>query len=275
MLTTRRKTSFFFWGTAACILAIYIVSFQNVQRHIENQPSSERAEALILPPAFLKIAAGEFKGLMADYLLLKGATFLGGRHDTTQTDMQAVETLFRQSLALDPYFFQTCYLTQAFLAWRGNQVDDAIDLLKISNNHRDWDWNPGFFIGFDYYYFLNDNLSAARYLMEVAKHPAAGALPGLLAARLSQKGGETETGLVFLKSMYSTIEDDNTRKQIERRITTLERVYVIEKAIAVYRAQYNREPDDLQELVSSGILEKLPENPYMTPFTLEDGVVVF
>lgn len=275
MLKIYRHKSLAVFLFVLLVLVFYLQSVNNVRHHLDNRPSTERAEAFILSPAFLEIAAGEFKGLMADYLLLKGVTFLGGRYETTESDLETIHTLFKQSLTLDPYFLQTCYLTQAYLAWGNKKVEAAIDLLKISNEHRYWDWNPSFFIGFDYYYFLNDNLTASTYLMEASKNPGAGPLPGFLAARLSQEGGETETAILFMESMYDTIEDESGLKQIDMRITALKGVLVIEKAISAFEANYNREPDNLQELVSSGILQKLPENPYKKPYALEDGVIIF
>ena len=49
----------------------------------------------------------------------------------TDAELQAVATLFGQSLVLDPYFFQTCYYIQAFLPWGGRMAQEAIELLKL------------------------------------------------------------------------------------------------------------------------------------------------
>jgi hypothetical protein len=275
MLTSGKSKIAWVSLTILLVGCLYAYSFHNVHRYLNNRPSSDQAKALAVSPVLLEIVSGEFRGLMADYILLKGITFLGGRWETTDSDLDAIHTLFQQSLTLDPYFLQTCYLTQAYLAWGGVKVEQAIDLLKVSHVHRYWDWNPGFFIGFDYYYFLGDNITASKYLMETSKRPGAGSLIALLGARLSQKGGETETAIAFLKSMYPTIEDENTRKQVDKRLEALEDVLIIEKALAVFESQFNRPAKNLEELVSSGILENIPENPYEKPFTLEDGVIVF
>jgi len=275
MLTSGKSRSAFLLLVVLLVGCTYVCSLINVRKHLDNLPSSERAETVSISPVVLEIAAGEFRGLMADYILLKGITFLGGRWETTDSDLEAIHTLFRQSLTLDPYFFQTCFLTQAFLAWQGVKVEEAIELLKITHIHRDWDWQAGFFIGFDYYYFLNNNIAASEYLMETSRRPDTGSLIPMLAARLSQKGGETETAIAFLKTMYPTIEAEAIRSQIDMRLEALEGVLLIEKAMATFESSFNHPPESLRELVSSGILEKLPDNPYEKPFTLEDGVIIF
>lgn len=275
-MLTFHKTKFFFTiVTVLLVFLVYVFSLHNVNQRLDNSPPPQRVEASIFPPAFLKVAAGEFKGLMADYLLLKGVSFLGGRHETTESDRKAIYTLFRQSLALDPYFLQTCYFTQAYLAWYGEKYREAIELLKISKNHRTWDWQPGFFIGFDYYYFLNDPLKASKYLMEASKKPGASPFLATLAARLSQKGGQTETAIAFLKSMRLQTKDEQVREQLNKRIKALEGVKIIEKGIAQYKEKFNHPPQSLEDLVTSGILSELPENPYGGRFVLADGGIEF
>jgi hypothetical protein len=229
----------------------------------------------MVSPALLEIAAGEFKGLLADYLLLKASTFLGGRYQTTDSDREAVHTLFRQSLALDPYFFQTCYYIQGYLPWEGKMPKEAIDLLEICKKHRYWDWNPSFFIGFDYFYFLHDNLAASRHLMEGSRLPNAPLLLGMLGARLAQKGGQTETAIIFLETMYETADNEETKKQIGLRIKALTGVLVLEKGIEQFKEKFGRPPKKLEELATMGILEKLPQNPYQTPYTYENGQIGF
>ena len=229
----------------------------------------------MVSPTLLEIAAGEFKGLLADYLLLKGSTFLGGRFETTESDWEAVHILFRQSLALDPYCFQTCYYIQAFLPWKGGMAREAIELLEISRKHRSWDWNPGYFIGFDYFYFLDDNLSASKYLMEASRLPRAPSLLYLLGSRLAQKGGQTETAIVFLKSMYDKSDDEQTREIIAQRIEALAGVFILEKGISQFTLRFGHPPKNLQELVHTEILEELPKNPYKMPYTYENGQIGF
>ena len=227
-----------------------------------NIHPSQHASAFMVSPEALEIAAGEFKGIIADYLLLKGSVFLGGRYSTTKEDWEAVYTLFSQSLALDPYFFQTCYYVQAILPWEAKMPERAIELLKISEQHRLWDWQPDFYIGFDYYYFLKDNINGSKYLMEASEKSGASPLLALLGARLAQRGGQTKAGIVFLKTMYENEENENTKKQIKQRIDALEGVLILEKAIEKFVSKFNRSPKKLDELITSEILTALPENPY-------------
>ena len=97
----------------------------------------------------------------------------------------------------------------------------------------------------------------------------------LLGARLAQKGGATQAGILFLANMYETTDDENARKSIEMRIDALKGVLVIEKAIEKFISNFNSPPQRLDELVETGILTKLPKNPYKTYFDYKDGIIGF
>ena len=173
-----------------------------------------RAEALMVSPTLLKTISGEFKGLWADYLLLKAAAFLGGYRESTTEDWETLYLLFKQSLTLDPWFFTTCYYVQGILAFRKNMGEKSIDLLKISAEHRDWDWQPNFYIGFDYFYFLKDNTKASEYLGEAAKMPGAPPIVATLGARLAQDMGKTEAAISILHFMYDRTDEKWLRQKL-------------------------------------------------------------
>jgi len=200
---------------------------------------------------------------------------LGGRYDTTKGDWEAVYTLLRQSLALDPYFFQTCYYIQAFLPLGARMAKEDVALLETSKTHRYWDWTPGFYIGFDCFYFLKDNLTASRYLMEASEIHNSPPLLSMLGARLAQKGGQTMAGIVFLKAMHEKAETETEKRRISLRIKALTDVLTLEKGISEFSLKFGHPPQSLEQLVTTGVLKKLPENPYKKPYTYENGRIGF
>lgn len=257
------------------LTASYAMSYTQVRDFRASAAWEERATPPLLPPVVMQAVAGEFKGLAADFLLLEAAAFLGERWETTQEDWDAIHALFAQSQSLDPYFKQTYYYTQAYLVWEAKRYQEAIDLLEIAKKHRPWDWYPGYYIGFDYFYFLKDNLKASNALMEASRIPNAPPLLATLGARLAQKAGQAQTAIAFLQTMYEESEDENTRKILSLRIKALAGVLVLEKGIEKFKENFDRSPNRLEELVTAGILKELPQNPYKKPYTYEDGIIGF
>ena len=111
-------TIFHIAGVAVLVIG-FLFSSAKVHEYRSNLPMEQtRAEAFMVDPTLLKIVGGEFKGLMADYLVLKAAIFRGGAYETTLEDWEAMYVLFKQSIELDPYFFMTGYYVQGLMAWR-------------------------------------------------------------------------------------------------------------------------------------------------------------
>jgi tetratricopeptide (TPR) repeat protein len=259
----------------AVTLILYSLSIEKISKMRRHYDPTQTVSALFVKPRFLEIVAGEFKPIVADYLLLKASVFMGGVYETKRSDLITVASLFEQSIHLDPCFFQTCYFAQNLLAWRKGMTRKAIGMLELSRKHRTWDWEPSTFIGFDYFYFLKDNIAASKYFMEAAKFSEAPLFYGIFGARLAQRGGQTEAAIEFLKLIHDKTENEENRKQIMLRIKALQGVKVLEDAIEIFYKKFERYPDEIKELVRAGILEKLPSNPYGRPYKSKGKRVEF
>ncbi len=231
-----------------------------------------------LPVEFVKILAGEFKGVMADYLVLEAGSFIGSNQEPTEREWENIRRTFQYALELDPYFMQAYIYAQGNLPWDAGMYQETIDLLAISKKHRTWDWYPGYYMGFDYYYFLADYAKASEEFLEAARVDHAPLLLSILGARLALKGKRTETAIALLKTMLGDRElDENSAREIRMRMEALQGVLTIEKSIQEYERRFGSRPENLDELVSSGVLSKLPENPYGGPYFYDNitGEVAF
>ena len=255
-------------------LSAYLCARTKIYEH-QADVTGVHATASQLPPKVIRALAGEFKGIVADYLLLEAATAIGAATRQTPEDWEAISRLFKQSIALDPHFRNTYYLIQATLPWETQQYDLTIELLNTSKKHRPWDWVPGFFIGFDYFYFLKDNTIASRYLMQASKVTDAPMLLATFGARLAQKAGKTQTAIVFLKATLKKTDDKNIKKSIKKRIKAYNGILILEKGIEQFKKKFCRFPKNLEELVTKRILIELPENPYKKSYTYKNDQIEF
>ena len=254
----------------ALLVTAYGFSYSSVVSYRDKQPrETKRAQALAVDARVLKIISGPFKGIMADYLLLKASIFMGGAWEVTPEDWNAVYLLLKQSLALDPLFFQTGYYTQGLLAWRKGMHEKAVELLKYHAEKRYWDWEPMFYLGFDYFYYLKDNEKAVKYMRMAAERPGAPLIATTLAARLAQRGGQTLTAIALLKEMYAQANSKALKDLYAKRLKAHLAIYEIEQTIERFRREKGHNPGSLEELVGSGILPALPDNPFGDHFIYE------
>ena len=158
---------------------------------------------LVMPSQVAQIVALEFKGLFADIIFSKAMTYYGGKlirgEKATEEEWDWIYRNMDTATDLDPYFLDPYYFGATNLAWGTNKVKEANLLLEKAFKYRDWDWTIPFYLGFNYFYFLQDNEKAAFYLMESAKRGAASALIPILAARLAYHGKRTENAIIFLQ----------------------------------------------------------------------------
>jgi hypothetical protein len=234
-----------------------------------------QVSAAPLPPILLKALAGEFKGIVADYLLLEAASFIGGDAKIGDKEWTAVARLLEQSSVLDPYFKQTYSLAQGTLPWHAQKFDETFAILERSRQHRTWDWIPGFFIAFNHFYFFEDHTAASEALMTASRVHAAPPALATWAARLASKTGQFQAAIEFLAGTYESTEDEQQKAMLKTRIEALQNAYVIQQAVDQFKGQYNRFPTDFDELVDANILPDIPINPYHRQYALNEGVVEF
>jgi hypothetical protein len=261
------------------LLPLYVISLSMTATQKKMLPQDSETSYL-LPSSLLKITALEFDGLAADFLFLKALSFYGGTLDRTERPRIKVQEwlwlydVLNASADLDPYFFDPYYFANASFTWEAHMVKEVNVLLTKGKRYRDWDWLIPFYMGFNEFYFLQNNTLASEYLMEGSKRPDAPPLLATLAVRLAYKGNRTKIAIVFIQESLKKTKDKITRKELETRLETLSGIYVLEQAVEAYRGKYGSLPRDLKELMSQGLIAKIPVDPFGGEFYLnQDGSV--
>jgi tetratricopeptide (TPR) repeat protein len=170
---------------------------------------------------------------------------------------------------LDPYNMDAYYFAQAVLTWDANMPQQAIDLLEYGFAHRTWDWYLPFFLSFDYAFFLKDYIKAADYMAKAAElNPHAWF--STLAARYFYEGGETALALAYLKEMITTARSESLKRHMMIRAEALEKILLLEQAVLVYKKRYKEAPKELDDLIRTGIVKQIPEDPYGGSFFMDE-----
>lgn len=262
----------------ALALSGFVFSGVNLSR--ERTELKRREETgLIIPPQAAKIVALEYAGIFSDIVFFRALIFYGGKIIHNEPLTAEEWEWFRQNMELaaelDPYFLDPYYLGSMNLAWEAGMVTEANALLEMGFNARTWDWTIPFYLGFNYFYFFQDNEKASHYLMEAAGRPGGSSgLAPTLAARLTHAVGRTESAVAFLEDMLAKTDHEPTRYVYSLRLNALKRVLYLEKAVEHYRKQFGRLPLHLDELVKQGVIRDIPADPYGGVFYLspEGGI---
>jgi hypothetical protein len=246
------------------ILSFYIVISLATWENRALVRQETRAD-FVLPSQFSRILAFGYKGLLSDFQFLKLTTFLGERflerEPMTEEDWRYFKSGVESVTDLDPYFLDPYFLAEGFLTWEAGQFKEANRLLEKGVQHRVWDWRLPYFVGFNYFYFLQDYEKGAEYVMQASRVPGAPEYLPTLGARLAYYGGKTATGILFLKGMLANSASPTMRRTLQLRLLALERAAHIEEVVYKFEKEHGRLPQS-NELVSMGYLEELPKDPY-------------
>lgn len=212
---------------------------------------------------YLKVAVLGYRQLAADLLWLQVVQHIGVRQQTSAGYVwmyHATDTL----TDLDPTFAYAYQAVGAVLGVWGNRPQESTEILKKGLVHNPTAWELAFLLGYVYFYELGDYGSAAVYLRMASELPGSPEYLPRLTARMLVAAGDPEAALEFLQRMFQHTQDDRGRAALKRRIddVTVERdLQMLELAVRRYEAVHGRRPGGLQDLVSGGILARLPEDP--------------
>ncbi len=273
----KRKQPIIYIVVFVILLPGYIVAVNMLQQ--DRTPEQQKLHFRNLPfhEDVYYVTAGEFAGLIADFLYLDIAATLGGRRADLldEDEWNKVEKIFTTAVRLDPYFEPTFRAIQAYLPWSAKRPLRAITLLEKVSEKRTWHWMPPFYIGFNHYFFLKDNTEASHNFLEAAERENAPPMLATLGARLAAASGNATIGINFLQRLMATTENPQEKRIFKQRIEALQGVDVLEKAIAKYRRDYGVNPPFLLALIITGYLDSLPKNPYHPTYFYKDGVIRF
>ena len=173
---------------------------------------------------------------------------------------------------LDPQYAYAYYVGGNVLGDLANRPDLSIRLLEKGVQANPAVWNIPFLLGYNYYFLVGDPAKGAEYIMKAASLPDGPAyLPGL-ATRMASEAWSPDTALAFLEARLLETQDPQTREFLANRMkeVIIERdVLMLERAVEVYRTQHQTLPATLADLVASGILPMLPQEPFGGDYRLD------
>jgi hypothetical protein len=259
------------------LLGCYILSVTQLNRERTAFIEDEFLEYTI-PSALLKPLSLEFKGLVSDMLLIKFMSFVGGKTDQLNEfqdeDWQGIRHTLETITDLDPYYWDAYLFAQVFLTWDKKHYTDANELLEKAWKYITDDYRIPYYIGLNYYNFAKDSKNGAEYIKAASRIEGAPFYLANLAARLYAYSSDYQRGIIFLKEMAKQTTDPEILNQYRLRINALQRMETLEKAITIFHDNFDRFPEDLEELVKNGILAEIPEEPYGGEYYIkEDGEI--
>lgn len=165
---------------------------------------------------------------------------------------------------LNPGHEDNYYTAAAILPWVGH-VDAAQRILTRASKARRYDYQPAFYYGFNQLHFRGDAAGASAWLRESAEHLPEGnnrVQMQNLAAIWLDKTQDLDLAIRVVKAMAEQAKRRDFQKYLELRVERLRTLRTVRTAATTYRKQYGKPPAKLDDMVSAGILEAVPIDPF-------------
>lgn len=240
------------------------------QRNPEPPNRPDPGAAVVMPAAMQVLLYGGDRYLAADIEAVRAVVSMGGLRSDESGFRARAHLVVSQ---LNPCHEDNYWIGNAELVWGGGQSAGQV-LLRRATNCRFWDPWPPFFLGFSQYFF-DRNVTAAREALEVAAQRAdektAAAFRSFSVSLLAGQFEDAEVALEMVRRERDQTNDERLRKLLSQRAERLEGLVVLRRARKEFELRFRRAPGSAQELVSSGVLARLPEDPAKLGYVLEKG----
>lgn len=261
------------WGASALV---------QVRVDRELAPERETPETLwITSGTTVRALSLGHQALLADIYWTRAVQYYGSRLRDRKTDFSLLAPLLDITVTLDPQLVVAYYWGSMFLSEKiprgAGEPQKGIELLRRGIAANPDQWRLWHHLGFLYYWELQDYEQAAKAYQEGARNPDARDWMRVMAAAITEKGGNRETSLFLWSQIYQSTEDPTVRANAARHIDGLTAegdIAELERLAQQFREQTGRSPASIAELVSQGLLAGIPADPAGFPYRLQpDGTV--
>lgn len=221
-----------------------------------------------------------FNGLAADVYWIRALQHYGG----TKLDPRADKTypllypLLDLTTSLDPRFslayrFGAIFLAEPFPNGPG-RPDLAVKLLEkgLRAQPRKWEYMQD--IGFVYYWWHHDYITAAHWFERASKVPDAPWFLRSLAATTLSAGGEQQASRLLWEQIYEHADNDWLRKDAAWRLqqlTAIEQIDHLQTLVDRVRQRNANAPVTWADLERVHVLTGLPVDPSGEPYEINQA----
>ena len=247
------------------ILICLFFAFQ-IQKNMDASKERHKKEGIdIIVPSgqYMKVAVLGYNNVIADLYYLKAHQYVGTQ-EVRKADFPQLYPIIDLVTDLDPKFLSPYLFGGLALSLQGLHVDESILILKKAYKMDPNVWQTAFYLGFNYFYYLQEYETAAKYISKAASQPGAPGYFGPLVASLYAESKRADLAIDFLKELKETTKDEDAKKDIEARIIVAEvtrDAQILEDAIERFKKKYNKMPATLDDLTKKGIIDSIPIEP--------------
>jgi len=257
------------------VLALGIVF--GAHQQISSEPAASREEVFLPKPELAKLAAIGFEAVASDYYWIQALYKVGATRDRPSEFAPYIAKIIDVVTTLDPYVGHPYRFGAIWLTDSKESVRRANDLLRRGIEFHPDDWRNYFYLGYNLFYYLNENEAAADALEHAASIEGSPAYLPRLVARLRSEHADLEAAAIFLTELLQTTESEDAVAIYRGALDEIDvevKARYLERARTSFQELAGRDIKSVDELVTSphSVLAELPApEPRELPPALRKG----
>ena len=212
---------------------------------------------------YLKKVALGYDPLICDFIWLEAIQVMGDR----KIPPKGAEWIYNALDVATDLDGKDEYVYEAggiFLSAVAGDYEASNRILKKGFYNNPENWRLPFYIGTNYFLYLNNYKRAAYYIGRAAVLPGRPEFVPFLATRLYAESGDPRFAMALIESLYKQTKDEKVKSSLLARMKELvieENIQLIEGAKAKYAAKNHKNPESMEALVKAGYLSGIPKDP--------------
>ncbi len=260
----------------AVLLLAVVALTTAAHRRMPHDIRTQRGHAYVPRPEFAKAMSLGFDALLADYYWIQAVLLAGGSNDP-QAESTELGHLIDVVTTLDPWVDHPYRFAAVWLSETLDDVRHGNMLLRRSFPYHPDEWRNRFYLGFNLFYYLDDNAAAADVLHEASQMTGAPTYLPRLVARLRSESDDMVAAGLFLEELVRTTEDAAAVAEYQAALDEVQvewRARALDRARQGYQKLHGRDIEFVEQLAMGrkAVLPGLPDpEPSSLPGSLRRG----
>jgi hypothetical protein len=243
--------------------ALLVAGTAAAHTRIDTLRRAEDSELWVPRPELARLASVGFQNLVSDYHWLQALQLVGGSAGDPTAHAPLLGRLVDVVTTLDPWVGHAYRFAAIWLTDSEASVRKANALLEKGIAHHPDDWRNYYYLGFNLFFYLEQNAAAADVLEKAASLPGSPRYLPRLVARLRAGGGGLDTSAAMLAALVEGAQDPFEKAAYEKALDEVEterRARVLDAARAEFQRRSGRDLTRVEQLMEGpdAVLRSLP-----------------
>jgi hypothetical protein len=214
-------------------------------------------------PDHARLLSLGFDAAIADYYWIRAIGVVGSAADGVEQHGELLADLIDVVTEVDPWVDHPYRFAAVWLTRDREMVERGNRLLERGISYHPLEWRNRYHLGFNYFYYLDEQLRAADVLEQAVGLERAPDYLAPLVARLRSKRAGLQVAGAFLTQMIESTEDEYKKAEYLKALDEIqveERARFLDAAREEYWRRNGRDIERVSDLLSEpdAILERLP-----------------